>query len=612
MMAFHTLRSKCALLAPLCLLVLGAAGNAAADTIVLEWDQSSSTVGYRVHVGVQSGSYTQHFDAGASSAFAFTAATAGQRYCFAVSAYMLSSGVEGSNSGEVCGYSNAAPTLVNPGGRTSTVGQPTSLQLQGFDSQPITYSATGLPPGLSLGSSTGYISGTGTTAGTYTVTARASDGVLSSASQTFTWTMTTSSTSSSTGGTTTPTGCTTATVSICTPTTETSFSTTQSSITLTGSASPAITRVVWEISPSGVRGVASGTTSWTIANIPLQAGTNLIDITAYDGAGNPFTDRLLVTPSGSGTTTPSPTSPTPPPPTDSTGCATASTVSICTPTTGTSFTTTQSSITLSGTAPYGVTRVVWENSPSGASGVASGTTSWTIGNVPLQAGTNVIDITAYNAAGNTTTDRLVVSTSSTSSGASTGCATASTVSICTPTTGTSFSTTQSSINVTGTAPYGVTRVVWENSANGARGVASGTTSWAIANIPLWGGTNVIDITAYDSAGNPSTDRLIVSTSGTSSEGSTGCATTSTVSICTPTTGTSFSTAQSSINVTGTAPSGTTRVVCENAANGARGIASGTTSWAIANIPLWGGTNLIEVTAYDGAGNSSTDRLLVTR
>src|SRR6185503_4897000 len=163
MMDFRTLRSKCALLAPVCLLVLGAAENVAADTINVAWDPSGSTVGYKVHVGVQSGSYTQHVDTGTSTTFAFTAATAGQRYCFAVSAYTLSSQVEGPNSSEVCGYSNAPPTLVNPGTRTSTVGQPTSLQLQGPDpaSQPLTYSATGLPPGLSVMSSTGYISGTG-------------------------------------------------------------------------------------------------------------------------------------------------------------------------------------------------------------------------------------------------------------------------------------------------------------------------------------------------------------------------------------------------------------------------------------------------------------------
>jgi Putative Ig domain/Bacterial Ig domain len=505
MMDFRTLRSKCALLAPVCLLVLGAAGNAAADTITVAWDQSSSTVGYRVHVGVQSGSYSQHFDAGASNIFAFTSATAGQRYCFAVSAYMLSTRVEGPNSSEICGYSNEAPTLVNPGSRTSTVGQPTSLQLQGFDSQPITYSATGLPTGLSLMSSTGYISGTGTTAGTYTVTARASDGVLTT-SQTFTWTMTTSSTSGTDGTTTTPppsTSCPTATVSICTPTAGTSFSTTQSSITLTGTASSGITRVVWENSPSGVRGVASGTTSWTIANIPLLAGSNLIEITAYDAAGRPYTDRLSVTRSSTtsstgsgGTTTTSPDSTRP-------------TVTIASPTSASTYLTNASSLTLSGTASdnVAVTQVRWQNDTMRLSGAASGLTNWTA-SVPLQAGSNLIYITAIDAAGNVGTDIVTVTASSTGTG-STGGTTSSTVSIVTPTTGDSYSTTQSSINLTGTAPSAITRVVWENSANGARGVASGTTSWSISNIPLGAGSNLIEITAYDGAGNPSTDRLSV-------------------------------------------------------------------------------------------------------
>ena len=392
-------------------MVLGAAGNAAADTINVAWDPSGSTIGYKVHVGVQSGSYTNHFDAGSSTTFAFTTATAGQRYCFAVSAYTVPSNVEGPYSSEVCGYSNAPPTLVNPGDRASTVGQPTSLQLQGYDSQPLTYSHGGLPPGLSMMPSTGYISGTGTTAGSYMVTVLASDGTLS-ARQTFTWTMTTSSTSGSgTGGaTTTPPGCPTATVSICTPTTETSYSTTQSSITLTGSASPAITRVVWENSPSGVRGVASGTTSWTIANIPLQAGSNVIEITAYDAAGTPFIDRVLVTRSS----------------TTSTGGGTADTtkptVSIGAPTTGSMYSTTQPTIiNLSGSAAddRGVVQVAWMNS-AGGSGVASGTTSWSIANLPLQSGTNVITVNALDAAGNAATATLTVTRSTTTTPPSTG------------------------------------------------------------------------------------------------------------------------------------------------------------------------------------------------
>ena len=190
-MAFRTLRLTCVLIGTACLLVLGAAHGAAADSITLEWDPSGETVGYKVHVGVSSGSYTQHYDVGSTTAFTFPTATAGQRYCFAVSAYALSSMVEGPNSAEICGYSNEPPTLVNPGNRTSTVGQAVTLQLVGSDpaSQPLTYSATGLPPGLSLMPSTGYISGAGTTAGSYSVTARASDNVLT-ASQTFTWVMT--------------------------------------------------------------------------------------------------------------------------------------------------------------------------------------------------------------------------------------------------------------------------------------------------------------------------------------------------------------------------------------------------------------------------------------
>ena len=283
-------------MAAVCLVVLGSAGRAAADSITLGWDPLADQVGYKVHVGVQSGSYIQHFDAGSGTLFAFTSATAGQRYCFAVSAYLLSSGLEGPNSVEVCGYSNAPPTLVNPGDRTSAVGQAVTLQLQGSDpqSQPLTYSATGLPPGLTVMASTGFISGAGTTAGTYAVTARAFDGTLT-ASQTFTWTMTTAP-----GDTTRPT------VAIATPTTAATYSTTSSTINLTGTAADnvGVTQVTWA-NDRGGSGVASGTTSWAISSIPLVSGSNIITVTARDAAGNTGIDTLTV--SYSGATTPPPT-----------------------------------------------------------------------------------------------------------------------------------------------------------------------------------------------------------------------------------------------------------------------------------------------------------------
>jgi hypothetical protein len=173
-------------LVALCILVPGR--DASADSITLEWDPNTDSIaGYKRYVGMQPGTYTQNFDVGLATTFTFMQAVAGQQYCFAVTAY-VSPTVESARSNETCGFSNTPPVLANPGSQSSTAGQPTSLQLTASDpdGQPVTYGATGLPPGLSLMASTGHISGSGSTAGSYGVTVTASDGVLSS-SQSITW-----------------------------------------------------------------------------------------------------------------------------------------------------------------------------------------------------------------------------------------------------------------------------------------------------------------------------------------------------------------------------------------------------------------------------------------
>jgi subtilase family serine protease len=81
-------------------------------------------------------------------------------------------------------------TVTNPGSQTGTVGTAASLQISASDSasgQTLTYSASGLPAGLSINSSTGLISGTPTTAGTSSVTVTATDTTGASGSASFTW-----------------------------------------------------------------------------------------------------------------------------------------------------------------------------------------------------------------------------------------------------------------------------------------------------------------------------------------------------------------------------------------------------------------------------------------
>src|SRR5205807_1524422 len=45
----------------------------------------------------------------------------------------------------------------------------------------------------------------------------------------------------------------------------------------------------------GGSGTATGSTDWNIAAVGLQPGTNVITVTARDGANNPGTDTLTIT-----------------------------------------------------------------------------------------------------------------------------------------------------------------------------------------------------------------------------------------------------------------------------------------------------------------------------
>jgi hypothetical protein len=83
-------------------------------------------------------------------------------------------------------------TVTNPGSQTSKVGTAVSLQIQASDSasgQTLTYSATGLPAGLSINASSGLISGTPTATGTGSATVTAKDTTGASGSATFSWTV---------------------------------------------------------------------------------------------------------------------------------------------------------------------------------------------------------------------------------------------------------------------------------------------------------------------------------------------------------------------------------------------------------------------------------------
>jgi subtilase family serine protease len=110
-------------------------------------------------------------------------------------AYDMASGLGTPNGANLpaalCPQANTV-TVTNPGNQTATVGTSVSLQMKGSDSasgQTLTWSATGLPAGISIASSTGLITGTPTTPTTSSVSVTAEDTTGASGSASFTWTV---------------------------------------------------------------------------------------------------------------------------------------------------------------------------------------------------------------------------------------------------------------------------------------------------------------------------------------------------------------------------------------------------------------------------------------
>ncbi|WP_269537819.1 alpha/beta hydrolase-fold protein [Cerasicoccus fimbriatus] len=185
------------------------------------------------------------------------------------------------------------------------------------------------------------------------------------------------------------------------PTTDDSLFTNDATISLSGTLgdeTTAVTVVRWtRYGPDGeeARGDATGVTPWSVDDIPLVQGDNLIVIeaegTSYSsskGGMTKFRDNIHVRYMPVGAETEYPT------------------VSIVSPDAGPDrYEVTTDKISVGGTASdnVGVTQIRWANNRGPISGTASGTDNWIVPDIQLEFGLNVIQITAIDAANNRTT-----------------------------------------------------------------------------------------------------------------------------------------------------------------------------------------------------------------
>ncbi len=164
------------------------------EAATIAWDPSPGTVtGYRVLYGTQSGVHSTSVDVGNVLTYNLTP-PAGQSYYVVVMAYTEAGSSPKSNEIVIPSSTSAnlPPILNQPPNQSGFVGSTATLTLTASDPEnaPLTFTATGLPAGLTLNSGTRTISGTLQTAATYGVTVTVSDGLLT-ASRSFNWVVST-------------------------------------------------------------------------------------------------------------------------------------------------------------------------------------------------------------------------------------------------------------------------------------------------------------------------------------------------------------------------------------------------------------------------------------
>jgi hypothetical protein len=181
------------------------------------------------------------------------------------------SGLESAFSGDFTGSDNGKVAIFSPGSQSTKTGSSVYLQTQGEDTctGTLSYSASGLPTGLSISSTTGVISGTASTAGTYNVTVTGKDTTGPTGSASYTWTVGSGTTN---------------TVTVTNPGTQTGTVGTPVSLQIQATdSSPGQTLTY------GATGLPAGlsvsTTSGLITGTPTTAANYSVTITATDSTG---------------------------------------------------------------------------------------------------------------------------------------------------------------------------------------------------------------------------------------------------------------------------------------------------------------------------------------
>jgi len=235
--------------------------------------------------------------------------------------------------------------------------------------------------------------------------------------------------------------------------------------------------MVWSTS-AGFSGTVVAAQGWTISNIPLVVGSNTIMVRGWDDFKRSSTDTVVITRGGVGTGLPY--------------------LDVTSAPAWVSYDVTVYRI--SGTNNiHTVGAMVWENSRGGSGSVPAGQ-AWSIADIPLQPGVNVITVTATNELGNVSSDSVAITRGEAGTGVPHVDITNSTIEL--------YDELGPRV-IGGTNNLNVVGDVWWTNSQGGCGVMPARLSWQIEGIVLQEGTNRITVTGTNAFGVVSSDEVLI-------------------------------------------------------------------------------------------------------
>ena len=333
-------------------------------------------------------------------------------------------------------------------------------------------------------------------------------------------------------------------------------------------------RMSWSNQLTGVQGFFVSTESWSIANITLDVGTNIIIVLGTNIFGYISSDTVTIIRGGIGTGAPY---------VDITNQSTAVTYDLL-------------SYTIGGTNNIHVMGVMsWTNS-LGGKGTLSVATPWEISGIPLSIGANIITVTGTNVFGNLATDSVTITRGVPGTGVPFVNITNQNITV-------TYDVSEYTIGGTNNANV-VGDMIWSNQLTGITGSFTATANWVAHNIALKVGENAISIYGTNLYGVVSTDSVTI-TRGIPGTGEPN------VDIVNADITVTFDITKYSItginntNVVGT-------ITWLNELTSEQGSFPAASPWTIAEINLGVGANTIVVTGTNFYGNISNDSVVITR